>query len=110
MRISASEKPYGLGAYREAIESGKAAIRHDKNLAAAQALLGDAHFKLGQMSQARTHYARAQEDSRFKDYVAHQIEELTEQPSSVSGPRLLVASNNRGKIRELRALLTAWTS
>ena len=70
------EAHYGLGAYREAIESGQAAIRHDKSLAAAQALLGDAHFKLGQMSQARTHYARAQEDSRFKDYVAHQIEEI----------------------------------
>ena len=33
------------------------------------------------------------------------MKKLTEQPSSVSGPRLLVASNNGGKIREIRALL-----
>ena len=70
------EAHYGLGAYQKAIESGQSAIRQDKNLAAAQALLGDAHFKLGKMRQARTHYARAQGDSRFKDYVAHQIDEI----------------------------------
>ena len=75
MRISASASHYGLGAYQKAIDSGQSTIRHDKNLAAAQALLGDAHFKLGQMRQARTHYARAG-DSRFKDYVAHQIDEI----------------------------------
>lgn len=70
------EAHYGMGAYRSAIEAGQTAIRRDKNLAAAQNLLGDAHFKLGEMREARTYYTRAQQDSRFKDYATHQIEEI----------------------------------
>ena len=74
MRISASESP-PPGAYRGQLnpESGHSPRQE---LGRRAGSLGDAHFKLGQMSQARTHYARAQEDSRFKDYVAHQIEEI----------------------------------
>ena len=65
-----------MGNYREAVEAGQSAVRHQKNFAAAQALLGDAYLKLAQLTDAKTWYTKAQQDSRFKDYATHQIEEI----------------------------------
>lgn len=70
------EAHYGMGNYRDAVQAGQAAVRHQKDFAAAQILLGDAYLKLGQLEDARTWYTRTQQDSRFKDYASHQIEEI----------------------------------
>lgn len=70
------EAHYGMGNYRDAVQAGQAAMRQQKNFAAAQILLGDSYLKLGQLEDARTWYTRTQQDSRFKDYATHQIEEI----------------------------------
>ncbi|MFT5090779.1 MAG: protein O-GlcNAc transferase [Candidatus Latescibacterota bacterium] len=70
------EAHYGMGNYRDAVQAGQTAVRHQKNFAAARVLLGDSLLKLGQLDDARTWYVSAQQDSRFKDYATHQIEEI----------------------------------
>lgn len=70
------EAYYGKDDYRKAIESGERAVRLGRSFHPAELLLGDAYAKLGQVQDARTWYTRAMQDSRFRDYCKHQIEEL----------------------------------
>ena len=74
---------YGLGAY---------GFRHMKpwmwpwaGVYAAQVVIGDSHAKLGQLSDARTWYSRAKDDSRFKDYCLHRLKELDLREKKSSG-------------------------
>ena len=67
---------YGKAEYILAVEAGKQAVRRRKNYHAAEVAVGDAYAKLGQLSDAHTWYIKAKDDSRFKDYCLHQIEEL----------------------------------
>ena len=73
------EAYYGKGDYRLAIEAGSRAINKKKDYHAAEALLGDAHFKLGQFTKAHSWYNRARKDARFKDWCTHQIAEIKRQ-------------------------------
>ena len=70
------EAYYGKGDYRKAIEAGQRAVRLRRSFHPAELLLGDAYAKLGQVQDARTWYTQAMQDSRFRDYCKHQIEEL----------------------------------
>ena len=99
-----SEAHYGMGNFRQAIEHGRRATSCQADYSAAEVLLGDAHFQLGQRQEARRWYNLVLKDSRFKDYAASKLEEA--QPAVPIAPMvLLLASNNPGKLREVRALL-----
>lgn len=75
-RFRLGEAYFGMGNYRQAVEAGHQATRCQRDYHAAEVLLGDAYRKLVQLEDARTWYGRAVQDSRFKDYATHQLEEL----------------------------------
>jgi len=72
-----AEAYYALGDYRNALGSAQGALQHQKDYHPAEVVLADTYLKLGQKDQARLWYQKALVDSRFKDYCAHQLEELT---------------------------------
>ena len=75
-RFRLGEAYFGMGNYRQAVEAGHQATRCQRDYHAAEVLLGDAYRKWVQLEDARTWYGRAVQDSRFKDYATHQLEEI----------------------------------
>ena len=73
-----AEAYYGTGDYRKALEAGRSALHQKRDYPAAQVIVADAYAKLNMVSEARTWYLKAAQDSRFKDYCNHKIQELEE--------------------------------
>jgi tetratricopeptide (TPR) repeat protein len=71
-----SEAHLGIGGFRYAVQAGKRAVNLRREFHAAEVILADAHYKLGQVDEARRYYAAAVGDSRFKDYCQHQLAEI----------------------------------
>ena len=69
-----------MGNFRQAIKYGRRATSCQADYRAAEVLLGDAHFQLGQREEARRWYNLAVKDSRYKDYAASKLAEIDEQP------------------------------
>jgi len=74
------ESYYGTGDYRKAIDAGMAALGKKRDGHAAQIIVADSYGKLGMVSDARTWYLKAKQDSRFKDYCDYKLEELASRP------------------------------
>jgi tetratricopeptide (TPR) repeat protein len=74
------EAQYGKGAYAPAIKAARLAVRHRRNFHAAEVLLGDAHLKMGQTEDAQSWYTMAMQDTRFRDYCRHQLDEIERGP------------------------------
>lgn len=75
-----AEAYYALGDYRNALSAAQNSLQYKKDNHPAEVTLADAYLKLGQKDQARAWYQKALVDSRFKDYCAHQLEELAKPP------------------------------
>ena len=73
-----AEAHYGTGDYRKALEAGRSALRQKRDYPAAQVIVADAYAKLDMVRDARTWYLKAAQDSRFKDYCSHKLQELEE--------------------------------
>jgi len=75
-----AEAYYALGDYRNALSTAQSAVQYKKDNRppgkAAEATIADSYLKLGQKDQARLWYQKALDDPLFKDYCAHQLEEL----------------------------------
>ena len=69
-----------MGNFRQAIEHGQRATSCQSDYRAAEVLMGDAHFQLGQLQEARRWYNLAIRDSRYKDYAVSKLAEIKEQP------------------------------
>ena len=84
LRPQSAETHYRLGEaylavseYDKAVVSGNAALSLDGDYHPAEVLLGDTYARLGQLKKARSWYLKAINDSRFKDYCAFKLDELT---------------------------------
>ncbi len=70
----------GMGEYRSAVDAASHAMRLRRDYAAAQVVLADSYQKLGEFDKARTWYTKASTDSRFKDYCAFKLKEMSSAP------------------------------
>ncbi|MBI2503306.1 MAG: tetratricopeptide repeat protein [Candidatus Latescibacteria bacterium] len=75
-----AEAYYALGDYRNTLRAAQNSLQYKKDNHPAEVTLADTYLKLGQKEQARVWYKKALVDSRFKDYCAHQLEELSKPP------------------------------
>ena len=75
-----AEAHLGTGSYRDAVQTGKRAVSLRRDFHAAQVILADAHFKLGDLDKARRLYTAAVSDSCFKDYCQHQLAQMDRPP------------------------------
>ena len=71
-----AEAYYGTGDWKKALDAGLDATRRQPNYHAAEVVVADSYSKLGNVSQARTWYKKARQDSRFRDWCEQQLQEL----------------------------------
>ena len=67
------EAHYGMGNSAKPLTTAGAPRVAKPTNRAAEVLLGDAHFQLGQLQEARRWYNLAVKDSRYKDYAASKL-------------------------------------